>query len=158
MDIRETVEGMKARGLTLRAEGTKLKVGPKGEVTEAEAAFLKEHQLDVIAYLTGAAPALGEDEFEYVPKKQQVSVDEYIARFERYFGAKGPYYRWPKICVEELRTFMNEHAGSKLLYEAAYAFSVIVELADGTQHEFRRTRWSDEQEKAGVPDRKKVTA
>ena len=151
--IGEKVEAMKARGLTLTAQGTSVKVSPKGEITEQEAAFLKEHMVDVIAYLTGAAPDLGEDTFEYTPRKQQVSVDEYIARFERHFAARGVYYRWPAVCIEELRSFMTEHVGSKLLYESSYAFTVVVELADGVQHEFRRTRWSDEQEKAGVADR-----
>jgi hypothetical protein len=158
MEIGEKVEAMRARGLTLTAQGTKLKVSPKGEINEDEAAFLKENMVDVIAYLTGAAPDLGEDVFEYVPKKQQISVDEYISRFERDFSAKGPYWYWPRVCREELRTFMNEHPGCKLLYESAFAFSVIVEFADGTQVEFKRSRWSDEQEKCGIPDRKKVVA
>ena len=156
--IGEKVEAMKARGLTLTPKGTSVKVSPKGEITEQEAAFLKENMVDVISYLTGAAPDLGEDTFEYTPRKQQVSVDEYIARFERHFAARGVYYRWPSVCIEELRAYMNEHVGSKLLIEESFAFTVVVEFADGTQHEFERSRWSDQQEKCGVPDRKQAVA
>ena len=175
MEVKETIEMMRGRGIEFREkEPGKLSLVPAGEATTDERLFIRENYAAVLSYVTCRPVEDFLEEDILTPaaaKAKRLSPEENLIRFERWQQGMGAYHQWPSRCTRgidpahpgetypgSLLEYLTEHEGSQLLMDQAFAWSIVIENLDGSTVEFRRERWSNEREKYGVADRKKVTA